>query len=82
MTKYSTLKEKIEYDYDNKRKLVGKKNSTALTHSLRKYFDTEARKSGVYPDIVELLMGHKLPGVSISLFQARYPNVVRRYSRM
>ena len=69
LTKYSTLKEKIEYDYDNKRKLVGKKNSTALTHSLRKYFDTEARKSGVYPDIVELLMGHKLPGVRSHYFK-------------
>ena len=30
-----------------------------LTHGLRKYFDTEARKAGVYPDIVEMLMGHK-----------------------
>jgi hypothetical protein len=33
-----------------------------LTHSLRKYFDTECRKAGVYPDIVDLLMGHKLSG--------------------
>lgn len=36
LTKYSALKQKIEYDYENKRKIVGKRNSTALTHSLRK----------------------------------------------
>lgn len=40
-----------------------------LTHALRKYFDTEARKAGVYPDIVELLMGHKLPGVRKHYFK-------------
>ena len=63
LTKYSTLKEKIEYDYENKRKKIGRKNSTMLTHGLRKFFDTESRKAGIYPDIVELLMSHKLPGV-------------------
>jgi integrase len=69
LTKYSTLKEKIEYDYENKRKKIGKNNSTALTHSLPKFFDTECRKAGVYPDIVELLMGHKLPGVRFHYFK-------------
>lgn len=69
LTKYSTLKQKIEYDYENKRKKIGKNNSTTLTHSLRKYFDTEARKAGVYPDIVEILMGHKLPGVRSHYFK-------------
>ena len=61
LIKYSALKQKLPYDYDNKRKIG--KNPTMLTHCLRKYFDTEARKAGVYPDIVEMLMGHKLPGV-------------------
>ena len=65
LIKYSALKQKLPYDYDNKRKIG--KNPTMLTHCLRKYFDTEARKAGVYPDIVEMLMGHKLPGVRQSL---------------
>lgn len=67
LTKYSTLKQKIEYDYERKRK-VGK-NSTMLTHALRKYFDTTCRKSGVYPDFVELLMGHRLPGIRHHYFK-------------
>ena len=67
LTKYSTLQSKIEYDYKNKRK-VGK-NSTMLTHALRKYFDTECRKAGVYPDFVELLMGHRLPGIRHHYFK-------------
>lgn len=67
LTKYSTLKRKIEYDYKNKRK-VGK-NSTMLTHALRKYFDTTCRKAGVYPDFVELLMGHRLPGIRHHYFK-------------
>ena len=69
LTKYSALKQKIEYDYENKRKIVGRKNSAMLTHGLRKYFDTECRKAGVYPDIVEKLMGHKLPGVRKHYFK-------------
>lgn len=67
LVKYSALKEKLEYDYENKRK-VGK-NPTMLTHALRKFFDTECRKAGVYPDFVELLMGHKLPGVKHHYFK-------------
>jgi hypothetical protein len=67
LVKYSALKKKLAYDYENKRK-VGK-NSTMLTHGLRKYFDTEARKAGVYLDFVELLMGHKLPGVRKHYFK-------------
>jgi hypothetical protein len=67
LTKYSALKQKLEYDYKNKR-TIGR-NSTMLTHGLRKYFDTEARKAGVYPDIVEILMGHKLPGVRSHYFK-------------
>lgn len=67
LTKYSALKQKLEYDYENKRK-VGK-NSTMMTHALRKFFDTESRKAGMYPDFVELLMGHKLPGVRSHYFK-------------
>jgi integrase len=67
LTKYSSLKQKREYDYKNKR-TIGR-NSTMLTHGLRKYFDTESRKAGVYPDIVELLMGHKLQGVKKHYFK-------------
>lgn len=66
LTKYSALKQKLEYDYENKRK-VGK-NSTMMTHAL-KFFDTESRKAGMYPDFVELLMGHKLPGVRSHYFK-------------
>ncbi|MDR4512611.1 MAG: site-specific integrase [Nitrososphaeraceae archaeon] len=67
LVKYSALRQKLEYDYQNKKK-VGK-NSTMLTHGLRKFFDTECRKAGVYPDFVELLMGHKLPGVKSHYFK-------------
>jgi len=67
LVKYSALKEKLEYDHEKKRK-VGK-NPTMLTHALRKFFDTECRKAGVYPDFVELLMGHKLSGVRSHYFK-------------
>jgi hypothetical protein len=40
-----------------------------LTHAFRKFFDTESRKAGVYPDFVELLMGHKLQGVRSHYFK-------------
>ena len=39
------------------------------THGLRKYFDMESRKAGVYPDIVEILIGHSLPGVRSHYFK-------------
>jgi integrase len=67
LTKYSTLKQKIEYDYERKKKKG--KNSTMLTHALRKYFDTTCRKAGVYPDFIELLMGHRLPGIRHHYFK-------------
>ena len=34
-----------------------------LTHGFRKFFNTECAKAGVYPDFIELMLGHKLPGV-------------------
>ena len=67
LIKHSALRQKIPYDYQNKRR--EQKNPTMLTHSLRKFFDTEARKAGAYPDFVELLMGHKLPGVRSHYFK-------------
>jgi len=67
LVKYSALRQKIPYDYQNKRR--EQKNPTMLTHSFRKFFDTEARKAGTYPDFVELLMGHKLPGVRSHYFK-------------
>ena len=30
------------------------------------------QKRGVYPDFIELMLGHKLPGVRRSLYEARY----------
>lgn len=44
------------------------RHEVMTTHSLRKFFDTMSRKSGVYPDYVELLMGHTLQGVRDSYF--------------
>ncbi len=67
LIKYSALRQKIPYDYQNKRR--EQKNPTMLTHSFRKFFDTEARKAGTYPDFVELLMCHKLPGVRSHYFK-------------
>ncbi len=40
-----------------------------LTDGLRKYFDMESRKAVVYPDIVEILIGHSLPGVRSHYFK-------------
>ena len=67
LIKYSALRKKLPYDYQNKRR--EQKSPTMLTHALRKNFDTEARKAGMYPDFVELLMGHKLPGVRSHYFK-------------
>ncbi|HEX6645733.1 MAG TPA: site-specific integrase [Nitrososphaeraceae archaeon] len=67
LVKYSALRQKIPYDYENKRKEY--KNPTMMTHAFRKFFDTEARKAGMYPDFVELLMGHKLQGVRSHYFK-------------
>jgi len=61
LTKYSTLRKKLKFDYENKRKQG--RNPTMLTHGFRKFFNTECAKAGVYPDFIELLMGHKLSGV-------------------
>ena len=61
LTKYTTLRKKLKFDYENKRKIG--KNSTMLTHAFRKFFSTECAKSGVYPDFIELMLGHKLPGM-------------------
>ena len=61
------LREKIPYDFVNKRK--EQKNPTMLTHAFSKFFDTEARKAGIYPDFVEMLIGHKLPGVRSHYFK-------------
>jgi hypothetical protein len=67
LTKYSSLRKKLPFDYENRRKEG--KNPTMLTHAFRKFFDTESRKAGVYPDFVELLMGHKLQGVRSHYFK-------------
>ncbi|HEX6293927.1 MAG TPA: tyrosine-type recombinase/integrase, partial [Nitrososphaeraceae archaeon] len=61
LTKYSGLRKKLEFDYENNRKIG--KNQTMLTHGFRKFFHTECAKAGVYPDFIELMLGHKLPGV-------------------
>jgi integrase len=61
LTKYTTLRKKLKFDYENKRKIG--KNSTMLTHAFRKFFSTECAKLGVYPDFIELMLGHKLPGM-------------------
>ncbi len=34
-----------------------------LTHGMRKFFTVECTKAGVYPDFIELMLGHKLPGM-------------------
>ena len=67
LIKHSALKTKIAYDYKMKRKIG--KSSTMQTHALRKFFDTECRKAGVYPDLIELLMGHKLDGIRSHYFK-------------
>ncbi len=61
LTKYSTLRKKLPFDYENKRKEG--RNPTMLTHAFRKFFNTECAKAGVYPDFIEIMLGHKLPGV-------------------
>ena len=61
LIKYTNLRKKLNFDYENKRKEG--KNPTKLTHAFRKFFHTECAKAGVYPDYIELMLGHKLPGV-------------------
>ena len=57
LTKYTNLRKKLPFDYENKRKIG--KNSTMLTHAFRKFFNTECAKAGVYRDFIELMMGHQ-----------------------
>lgn len=61
LTKYSTLRKKLSFDHENNRKEG--RNPTMLTHGFRKFMNTECTKAGVYPDFIELMLGHKLPGV-------------------
>ena len=61
LTKYTTLRKKLHFDRENNRK-VGR-NPTMLTHGFRKFFSVECAKSGIYPDYIDLMLGHKLPGV-------------------
>ena len=51
----------MPFDYENKRKEG--RNPTMLTHAFRKFFNTECAKAGVYPDFIEIMLGHKLSGV-------------------
>jgi hypothetical protein len=61
LIKYTTLRKKLPFDRENKRKEG--RNPTMLTHAFRKFFNTECAKAGVYPDFIELMLGHKLPGM-------------------
>jgi hypothetical protein len=61
LIKYTTLRKKLPFDRENKRKEG--RNPTMLTHAFRKYFTLECTKAGVYPDFIELMLGHKLPGM-------------------
>jgi integrase len=60
LTKYTTLRKKLSFDHENKRKQG--RNPTMLTHSFRKFFTVECSKAGIYPDYIDLMLGHKLPG--------------------
>ena len=60
LIKYTNLRKKLVFDYENKRK-VGK-NPTMLTHGFRKFFTVECTQAGVYHEIVERLVSHKIPG--------------------
>jgi integrase len=61
LIKYTNLRKKLPFDRVNNRKEG--RNPTKLTHAFRKFFHTECAKAGVYPDFIELMLGHKLPGV-------------------
>ena len=61
LIKYSSLRKKLPFDRVNNRKEG--RNPTKLTHGFRKFFNTECAKAGVYPDFIEMMLGHKLPGV-------------------
>jgi len=64
LIKYSSLRKKLPFDRANNRKEG--RNVTMLTHAMRKFYSTECAKAGVYPDFIELMLGHKLPGVRSS----------------
>lgn len=61
LSKYTTVRKKLDFDYENRR-MIGR-NNTMLTHSMRKFYTVECTKAGMYPEFVEILLGHKLPGV-------------------
>ncbi|MGH9979986.1 MAG: hypothetical protein ACRD6U_00355 [Nitrososphaeraceae archaeon] len=61
LIKYFTLRKKLPFDYENKRKEG--RNPTMLTHAFRKFFNIECAKAGVYRYFIEIMLGHKLPGV-------------------
>ncbi|MDF2737566.1 MAG: site-specific recombinase XerD, partial [Nitrososphaeraceae archaeon] len=61
LTKYTDLRKKLKFDHENNRKEG--RNPTMLTHGFRKFFTVECTKAGVYLDIIEIMLGHKLPGV-------------------
>ena len=67
LIKYSSLRKKLNFDYENRRKEG--RNPTMLTHGFRKFFTVECTKAGVYPDLIELMLGHKLPGVRSHYFK-------------
>jgi integrase len=61
LTKYTNLRKKLKFDHENKRKEG--RNPTMLTHGFRKYFTVECTKAGIYPEFIELMLGHKLKGM-------------------
>jgi integrase len=67
LTKYTNLRKKLPFDYENNRKEG--RNPTMLTHGFRKFFNTECVNAGVYPDFIELMLGHKLQGVRSHYFK-------------
>ena len=56
LKKYTNLSKNCLLTYENKRKEG--RNPTMLTHAFSKFFNTECAKAGIYPDFIEIMLGH------------------------
>jgi integrase len=58
------------------------RHETMQCHGMRKFFSTTATKYGLNPLYVELLMGHKIPGVTASYFKPSTTDLLEGNDKM
>ena len=55
LKKYTNLSKKLPFDLEQKKR---RKKSNNANHAFSKFFNTECAKAGVYPDFIEIMLGH------------------------